>query len=72
MTDYAQWLQDKGYGVTCLEFYRRLEKAGFDGPVVHMWRSQFLRTGNCTLDGVDLTEIHALNDAWHARYSDGL
>ena len=72
MKDYAQWLQDEGYGMTALQFYQFLEKNGFDGPAVHLWRAQFLRTGTCTFDAVDLSELHALNDAWHARYCDGL
>lgn len=72
MKDYAQWLQDEGYGMTALQFYQMLEKVGFDGPAVHIWRSQYLRTGTCTFDAVDQNELYHLNDHWHARYSDGL
>lgn len=71
-SNYKQWLLDNGYGWTPLQFYRFLEMNGFDGPAVHMWRAQFLRTGDCTLEGVDISELHALNDHWYARFSDGL
>ena len=35
-TPLGKWIHDNGYGMTALELYRYLEKAGIDGPAVHI------------------------------------
>ena len=51
-------------GMTALELYQMLEMGGFTGPMVCMLREQYLKTGDCSFDTIDIDMLNQMLEAW--------
>ena len=51
-------------GMTAFELYQFLERSGFTGPMVCTLREQFLKTGTCTFESINMNDLNTLLESW--------
>lgn len=51
-------------GMSAFELYQFLERSGFTGPMVCTLRSQYLKTGTCSFEDINMDELNVLLESW--------